>query len=571
MDSFKTPEPEFDVIVVGSGISGGWAAKEFCEKGFKTLVVERGRDIIHGEDYIGEGLAPWEMKFRDDVDRKLADERYPIQKRCYAFKDSTKHFFADDIDHPYSKEAGTNFEWVKGFHLGGRSLLWHRQSYRWSAMDFESNARDGYGTDWPIRYDDLAPWYDYVEEFVGVSGSMEGLDQLPDGVFQPVIGFNCAEEEFANRIKDLYDDRVLIPGRCAHLTDPQPIHMDLGRGTCQSRNQCQRGCSLGAYFSSQSATLPAADNTGNLNIVTNSIVHSVIYDDDSGKATGVRIIDAVTKETKEYTARVIFLCASTLGTTQILLNSASGRFPNGFANDSDAVGRYLMDHLCFAGATGEIEGFQDHYYIGRKPNSIYLPRFTNLERDEENFVRGYAYQGSGSRKGWAARLGEKGFGADFKESFKTPGVWEINLEGYGEMLPDANNRATLHANKKDQWGMPQLHIDAKFGENDKQIRKAMMGEAVQIMARAGLTNIQTYNTEDSLGLGIHEMGTARMGRNPETSVLNGFNQCHAVDNVFITDGSAMASSACQNPSLTYMALTARAADYAATQLKQGNL
>lgn len=571
MDRFNTTEPQFDVLIVGSGISGGWAAKEFCEKGFKTLLVERGRHVEHGEDYIGENKDPWELKFRDDVDRGLANERYPVQKRCYAFKDSTKHFFADDIDHPYSKEAGTNFEWIKGFHLGGRSLLWHRQSYRWSEMDFESNVRDGYGTDWPVRYDDLAPWYDCVEKFVGVSGSMESLEQLPDGVFLPPIGFNCAEEEFARRINDLYDDRVLIPGRCAHLTDPQPIHTELGRGTCQSRNQCQRGCSLGAYFSSQSATLPAANLTGNLTTQTNSIVHSVIYDDDSGKAIGVRIIDAITKETREYTARLIFLCASTLGTTQILLNSTSERFQNGFANSSDAVGRYLMDHLCFTGATGEIDGFKDHYYIGRKPNSIYLPRFTNLKRDEEDFVRGYAYQGSGRRKGWNDRIGEKGFGADFKESFKTPGVWEINLEGYGEMLPDANNRVTLHKTRKDKWGMPQLHIDARFGDNDKKIRKAMMNEAENIMKRAGLTNIQTYNTEDSLGLGIHEMGTARMGRDPETSVLNGFNQCHDVDNVFITDGSAMASSACQNPSLTYMAFTARAVDYAATLMKQGSL
>ena len=571
MDRFNAQEPEFDVIIVGSGISGGWAAKEFCEKGMKTLVVERGRDVVHGEDYLGENKDPWDMKFRDDVDRRLADERYPIQKRCYAFKDSTKHFFADDIDHPYSKEEGTNFEWVKGFHLGGRSLLWHRQSYRWSAMDFESNARDGYGTDWPIRYDDLAPWYDYVEEFVGISGTKEGLDQLPDGVFLPPIGFNCAEEEFAKRIKAAYDDRVLIPGRCAHLTEPQPIHTELGRGTCQSRNQCQRGCSLGAYFSSQSATLPAADLTGNLNIVTDSIVHSVIYDDDTKKATGVRVINRVNKETRTFTAKIIFLCASTLGTTQILLNSTSERFQNGFANSSDTVGRYLMDHLCFAGATGEIHDFEDQYYIGRKPNSIYLPRFTNLQRDEEDYVRGFAYQGGSSRLGWQSKIGDKGFGADFKESFKTPGVWSIDLEGYGEMLPDANNRATLHSNKKDQWGLPQLHIDAKFGENDKKIRKVMMETAAEIMNKAGLKNVRTWNTDDSLGLGIHEMGTARMGKDPKTSVLNGYNQCHDVENVFITDGSAMASSACQNPSLTYMALTARAVDYAAKEMKLGKL
>ncbi|MDG1708412.1 MAG: GMC family oxidoreductase, partial [Emcibacteraceae bacterium] len=522
---------KFDVIVVGSGISGGWAAKEFCEKGMKTLVLERGRHVEHGEDYIGENKDPWELKFRDKVDQKLADERYPRQKRCYAFKDSTKHFFADDIDYPYSTEEGNNFEWIRGHHLGGRSLLWHRQSYRWSDMDFSSNARDGYGTDWPVRYKDMKSWYDYVEKFVGVSGSMEGMDQLPDGEFLPPIGFNCAEEEFSKRISKSYDDRRLIPGRCAHLTEPQEVHLELGRGTCQSRNQCQRGCSLGAYFSSQSATLPAAERTGNMTIATDSIVHSIVYDANTKKASGVRVIDANTKETRTFNAKVIFLCASTLGTAQVLLNSTSEHFQNGFANSSDAVGRYLMDHLAFTGATGEIHGFQDHYYIGRKPNSIYLPRFTNLERDEEDFLRGYGFQGGSERKGWGSRLNDKGFGAEFKESFKTPGVWEINLEGYGEMLPMADNRVTLHGTKKDKWGMPQIHIDAKFGENDKKIRKAMREEAVKIMQAAGLKNIKTYNTEDSLGLSIHEMGTARMGNDPKEAVVNGYNQCHDVDNV----------------------------------------
>lgn len=562
---------DFDVIVVGSGISGGWAAKEFCEKGLKTLVIERGRHVEHGEDYLGENKDPWEMKFRDRVDPKLANERYERQQRCYAFKDSTKHFFNDDVDFPYSVPKGRNFEWIRGHHLGGRSLLWHRQSYRWSDMDFSSNARDGYGTDWPVRYKDMEPWYDYVEEFVGVSGSMEGMDQLPDGKFLPVIGFNCAEEEFAKRIEAVFDDRRLIPGRCAHLTEPTEVHMKLGRGTCQSRNQCQRGCSLGAYFSSQSATLPAAERTGNMTIATDSIVHSLIYDPDTKRASGIRVMDANTKEGRIYSAKVIFLCASTLGTTQVLLNSTSEHFQNGFANSSDAVGRYLMDHLAFTGATGEIHGFQDHYYIGRKPNSIYLPRFTNLERDEEDFLRGYGYQGGSERLGWNSRLGDKGFGADFKESFKTPGVWEINLEGYGEMLPMASNRVTLHKTKVDKWGMPQLHIDAKFGENDKKIRKAMREEAVKIMQAAGLKNIKTYNTEDSLGLSIHEMGTARMGNDPREAVVNGYNQCHDVDNVFITDGAAMASSACQNPSLTYMAFTARAVDYAVKNMKIGKL
>ncbi len=558
---------DFDVIVVGSGISGGWAAKEFTEKGMKTLVIERGRHVEHIDDYEGENKDPWEMRFRDDVDRKLADEKYPIQKKCYAFKDSTKHFFTDDTEHPYSQEDGTSFAWIRGHHLGGRSLLWHRQSYRWSEMDFASNKRDGHGVDWPIRYNDIKKWYDHVEIFAGISGTMEGLPQLPDGKFLPPIGFNCAEEEFSKRIAEKYDDRVMIPGRCAHLTEPQEIHTDLGRGTCQSRNQCQRGCSFGAYFSSQAATLPAAENTGNLTIVTDSIVHSVIYDDKTKKATGVRIINSKNKETRIYEARVIFLCASTLGTTQILLNSTSEHFQTGFANSSDAVGRYLMDHLCLAGASGEMNEFHDRYYIGRKPNSIYIPRFTNLNEDTEDFVRGYAFQGGGKRKNWQDQMDGKGFGADFKESFKTPGPWVIELEGYGEMLPRADNRATLHNTKKDRWGMAQLHVECTFGENDKKIRKVMMDTAAEMMRGLGLQNVKTFNTEDSAGLGIHEMGTARMGHDPRTSVLNGYNQCHDVNNVFITDGSAMASSACQNPSLTYMALTARAVDYAVTQMK----
>jgi choline dehydrogenase-like flavoprotein len=567
----KNKISDFDVIVVGSGITGGWAAKEFCEKGLKTLMIERGRHVEHIDDYIGENLDPWDMKFRDDVDRKLADERYPVQRKCYAFKDSTKHFFVDDIEHPYSQEEQNPFTWIRGYQLGGRSLLWHRQSYRWSEMDFGSNKRDGHGIDWPIRYKDIEKWYDYVEEFVGVSGTSEGLPQLPDGNFLPPIGLNCAEEELKNRLAKIYDDRILIPGRCAHLTEPKEVHTDLGRGTCQSRNQCQRGCSFGAYFSSQSATLPAAENTGNLTTITDSIVHSLIYDGQSKKATGVKIINAKTKEKSICKARLIFLCASTLGTTQVLLNSTSEHFPNGFANSSDAVGRYLMDHLCMVGATGEMPELLDKYYIGRKPNSIYIPRFTNLDEDKEEFVRGFAFQGGSKRKDWKNRFDDPGFGVEYKESFKTPGSWEIDLEGYGEMLPCATNRATLHKSKKDQWGMAQLHIDGSFGENDRKIRKTMMQTAAEMLRAAGLVNVQTYNEEKSFGVGIHEMGTARMGYDPKTSVLNSYNQCHDVDNVFITDGSAMTSSACQNPSLTYMALTARAVDYAVKQIKLDRL
>lgn len=562
---------DFDVIVVGSGISGGWAVKEFTEAGIKTLLLERGRHVEHGIDYIGEDKDPWQMKFRDNVDRKFAGEHHPIQKKCYAFKDSTKHFFADDHEFPYSQEEGKDFDWIRGHHLGGRSLLWHRQSYRLSEMDFNSNKRDGHGVDWPIRYNDLKKWYDHVEEFVGVSGTNEGLPQLPDGKFLPPIGLNCAELEIKSRIEAHYDDRVMIPGRCAHLTQPQPIHTDLGRGTCQSRNQCQRGCSLGAYFSSQAATLPAANNTGNLTTITDAIVESIIYDDKTKKATGVRVIDQNNHEKREYHARVIFLCASTLGSTQIMLNSTSETFKDGFANSSGALGHYLMDHLCQTGATGEISGMLDKYYIGRKPNGIYIPRFKNLTEDVEDYVRGYGYQGGAQRQAWKDRLGDKGFGADFKESFKNPGGWVFNLEGFGEMLPRHDNSVTLHKTKKDKWGMAQIHIDCEYGINDWKMRSAMMRSAVNMMEAAGLTNVKGYMNDVAPGIGIHEMGTARMGFDAKTSVLNAHNQCHDVDNVFVTDGSAMTSAACQNPSLTYMALTARAVDYAVSQMKDNIL
>ena len=559
---------DFDAIIVGSGMSGGWAAKEFSEKGLKTLVIERGRHVEHREDYIGEGLGPWEMKFRDKVDRKLADSEYPIQKQCYAFLDSTKHFFVNDQDHPYSQEEGKPFSWIRGYQLGGRSLTWHRQSCRLSDLDFGANKKDGHGVDWPIRYADIRKWYDYVEVFAGITGNNDGLPQLPDGKFQPPMELNCVELEIKKRMEELYDDRRLIIGRAAHLTQPTEEQLALGRGTCQSRNQCQRGCSFGAYFSSQSATLPAARKTGNLTVITDSIVHSLIYDEKTRKAVGVRVIDTKTNEKKEYKSRVIFMCASTLGTTQILLNSTSENFPNGFGNSSGVLGHYLMDHLYAQGASGEFSGFEDKYYIGRRATGIYIPRFQNLRGQEEKFYRGYGFQGGAERRGWKDKIGEKGFGADFKESFNEPGPWVFSIAGFGEMLPDYKNMASLHKTKKDKWGIPQLHVDCKYGENDWTMRREIVDVSVKMLKDLGLKNVEGYLDENAYpGIGIHEMGTARMGRDPKTSVLNGHNQCHDVDNVFITDGSCMASSACQNPSLTYMALTARAVDYAVTQMQ----
>lgn len=563
----NTLSPEFDAIVVGSGMSGGWAAKELTEKGIKTLLLERGRDVVHGDDYLGESKDPWEFKFRDKVDRKIADNNHWIQKQCYAFQDASKHFFVNDHEHPYSYPEDKPFTWIRGDHLGGRSLMWARQSYRLSDLDFEANLKDGHGVDWPIRYSDLKKWYDHVETFVGVSGSYEGLDQLPDGVFLPPIELNCVEKEIQKTFNQMNDDRKLIIGRCAHLTEPQDVHLELGRGTCQSRNQCHRGCSLGAYFSSQSATLPAANLTGNLTTLTDSIVERILYDPKTNKATGVRVINAKTNEVNDYFARVIFICASTLGTTQILLNSTSDTFQNGFANTSGALGHYLMDHLYATGAYGDYPGFKDSYYIGRRATGIYIPRFKNLRGQEEKYVRGFGWQGGAFRDGWQAQLGQKGFGVDFKESFKTPGPWKIRISAFGEMLPRHDNHVSLHPNKVDKWGMPQLHIQCTYGENEEEMRKDMLATSIELLKDAGVQNVQGFQGSMTPGIAIHEMGTARMGHDPKTSVLNAQNQCHDVDNVFITDGSAMTSSACQNPSITYMALTARAVDYAVDRMK----
>ena len=558
---------DFDVIVVGSGVSGGWAAKEFTEKGMKTLLLERGRHVEHGEDYLGENKDPWELKYRDRVDRKYADENHPIQKQCYALRDGTKHFFVNDHDHPYSHPEDKPFTWIRGDHLGGRSLQWARQSYRLSDLDFEANKKDGHGVDWPIRYKDLKPWYDHVEEFAGISGSVEGLSQLPDGVFQPPMELNCGEKEVKRRVEAKMEDCKIIIGRCAHLTQPTELQQSLGRSACQSRNQCYRGCSLGAYFSSQSATLPAANLTGNLTTLTDNIVERVLYDPGTKRATGVRVINSKTKEVTDHHARVIFLCASTLGTTKIMLQSTSEDFQNGFANGSGALGHYLMDHLYATGASGELDGFEDKYYIGRRATGIYIPRFKNLHGQEEDYVRGFGWQGGARRYGWRDRLDEKGFGAEFKESFKTPGGWRMSIGAFGEMLPRHDNKVELHKTKTDQWGLPQLHIECTYGPNEEKMRKDMLETSIEILKTAGLKNVQGYQGSMTPGIAIHEMGTARMGHDPKTSVLNKHNQTHEVDNVFVTDGSCMTSSACQNPSLTYMAITARAVDYAVTQMK----
>lgn len=564
----------FDAIVVGSGISGGWAAKELCEKGLKTLMVERGRPVEHRKDYIGEGLKAWQMPFRGKIENTIADEQHYIQKKCYAFNDATKHFFNNDKDYPYSTPSDRKFDWIRGNQLGGKSLLWHRQSYRWSEHDFTANARDGHGVDWPIRYKDLEQWYNHVELHAGISGSKENLDILPDSHFLPPFEMNAVEKDIKARIEKKWSTRKLIMGRTAHLSVPAPHHTAQGRIQCQARNECQKGCSFGAYFSTQSSTLPAALATNNLSIATNSIVHSVIYDPKTNRATGVRVIDAETLETREYFAKVIFLCASTLGTTQIMLNSVSESFPTGIANSSGALGHYLMDHLYGAGASGRVEGFDEEYYSGRRPTGLVMPRFRNYTENNPNFLRGYFLMAGAQRDNWDAVAKQDGFGADFKAAIRKPGPWRFNLSGSGEMLPRYENQVSLHSTLKDKWGMPQLHIDCGLSDNDWKMFEDIADTAAEILEGIGLKDVKKdirAKRDWHPGLAIHEMGTARMGKDPKTSVLNGWNQAHDVPNLFVTDGASMSSCASQNPSLTYMALTARAADYAVQQLKAGNI
>ena len=562
---------EFDAIVVGSGMSGGWAAKELTERGLKVLLLERGPNVTHREDYVTEGKANWELPYRGQVPEAVVDRDYSMQKDCYAFSDFTKQFFVNDRENPYATPDEKPFTWIRGYHLGGRSLTWHRQSYRWSDLDFGANKLDGHGVDWPIRYKDISPWYDYVETFAGISGALDGLPQLPDGKFQPPYEMNCVEKDVKKKVESAYPDRNIIIGRAAHLTQPTAEQQSLGRSRCMSRSECQRGCSFGAYFSSLSATLPAAERTSNLTTVTDAIVSSVIYDADSKRATGVRVIDANTREHRTYTSKVLFLCASTLGTTQILLNSTSDQFPNGLANSSGVLGQYLMDHIGGPVTTGTYSGFADRYDSGRRPTECYVPRFRNVNDKDERFLRGFGYQGGAKRPDWQRGEGVVGIGAELKANMRGPGPWQFAIEGFGEMLPDKRNRVWLDKDQKDEWGIPILNIECEHRENEHAMIDVMAADATDMLNSAGIQNVQAETWLAPPGLLIHEMGTARMGYDPTTSVLNEFNQAHDVPNMFVTDGASMASSACQNPSITYMALTARAAATAVDMLKEGNL
>lgn len=558
----------FDAIVVGSGISGGWAAKELCEKGLKTLLLERGRNVEHVKDYETAMKPVWELEHRGEA--TLTDKKdSPIQSTIYAWGEASKQYFVVDKEHPYIQQKP--FGWVRGYQVGGRSLVWGRQSYRFSELDFEANAKDGFGVDWPIRYHELAPWYSYVEKFAGISGAAEGLHQLPDSEFQPAMEMNCVEKELKQRMESVYKDRKMIMGRVANLTKP------IGdRQQCQYRNRCHLGCPFGGYFSTNSSTLPAAVATGNLTLRPFSIVSEVLYDADKRRATGVRVIDTETMQVQEFYAKIIFLNASTVATAAILLNSRSAAFPNGMGNNSGQVGHNFINHHVGIGASGMIEGFEDRYYYGKRANGPYIPRFRNIDSASvrQDFLRGYGYQCNAERAGYNRNNSQLGIGDSLKEALTEPGPWTMSLGGFGEVLPYYENRLFLHTEQKDKWGMPLVVFDCEIKDNERNMRVDMANSAAEILEKIGAKNISVYDRAQDPNarvLSVHEMGTARMGKDPKTSVLNKYNQLHDVKNVFITDGACMSSAACQNPSLTYMALTARACDYAVSELKKQTL
>lgn len=554
----------FDAIVVGSGISGGWAAKELAEKGLKTLVLERGRNVEHIKDYTTASMNPWEFPHHlCNTEQDRAEN--PVQSSTY--NEATKHFFVSDREHPYIQEKP--FLWIRGYQVGGRSLTWGRQCYRLSDLDFEANAKDGFGVDWPIRYKDIAPWYDYVENFVGISGRAEGLPHLPDGQFLPPMEMNCIESDFTQKIREKFSDRMVTIGRVANLSKGWN-----GRGPCQYRNLCARGCPFSGYFSSNAATLPAAMQTGNMTLLPDSIVVEVLYDEQNRRASGVRVMDSHTHKVTDYFARIIFLNASTIATTALLLRSVSRSFPTGLGNSSGQVGHNLMDHFLGTGAIGFSDAFADSYYSGRRPTGIYIPRFRNRTGDEprKDYVRGFGMQGAGGRAEWSQQgAAVDGFGEDFKRQALQPGPWALWIGAWGETLPYYTNTVALDAEQKDKWGQPLVRIHFEYHENEIAMRKDIRASAEEMLSRTGFHDIDAYSHDQPPGTAVHEMGTVRMGRDPGTSVLNAFNQMHDVKNVFITDGSCMTSSAWQNPSLTYMALTARACDYAASALKKGAL
>lgn len=565
-DSAK--ERTYDAIVIGSGISGGWAAKELTEKGLKTLVLERGRNVQHVKDYPTTNMMPWEFPHRGQVPLEVT-EANPVVSRCYAFKEDAMHFFVKDQEHPYVQDQP--FDWIRGYQVGGKSLLWARQTQRWSDFDFEGPARDGFAVDWPIRYKDIAPWYSHVEKFAGISGNKDGLPELPDGEFLPALELNDVEKYFKDFVGKNYNDRHVIFGRCAHLTEPQEIHRQQDRAQCQNRTLCQRGCPFGGYFSSNASTLPWAAKTGNLTLQPDSVVQEIIYDSKLNKATGVRVMDARTKQVTEYFASVIFVNASALNTNLLLLNSTSDRFPNGLGNDSGVLGKYVAFHNYRARISGTCHDFKDVYTEGRRPSSAYLPRFRNVRKQETDFLRGYA---AGFSAGRGSRRDTSGFGESLKNELMKKGElgnWHVGSHMMGETIPKESNRVTLDTTQKDEWGIPLLKVSIAYDDNDEKMVKDFHEQMTEMYTKAGFTDIKVTDSKQAPGLDIHEMGGARMGHDPKTSMLNKWNQLHACSNVFVTDGACMTSTATQNPSLTYMALAARAVDYAVGQLKKGDL
>jgi len=556
IDSIK--ERTFDAIVIGSGMSGGWAAKELTEKGLKTLVLERGKEVNHIKDYPTTSMFPWEFEHRGEILSDIKKEN-PIISRCYAFREESEHFFVKDTEHPYIQDKP--FDWIRGYQTGGKSLLWARQVQRWSDLDFEGPARDGFAVDWPIRYADLAPWYSYVEKFVGVSGNKDGLSNLPDGEFLPPMELTAVERYFKDFVGGNYSGRDVIIGRCAHITGNYEYYAKQGRGLCQHRNLCVRGCPFGGYFSSNASTLPWAANTGNLTMQNNAVVHSIIYDEQKQKATGVMVIDALTKEVSEYHAPIIFLNASALNTNLILLNSKSNRFPEGLGNDNGLLGKYVAFHNYRAGISGEYEGLGEYGTSGKRPNGGYIPRFRNLHKQETNFLRGYAAGFSGNR---AIETDRSGIGAELQNQLLNPkyGTWRVGSHMMGETIPKEDGQVSLDQNQTDEWEMPLLKVSVDYDQNDEDMIKDYLEQMTEMFEAAGFKNIRTRDDKRAPGLDIHEMGGVRMGHDPKTSLLNKWNQLHACKNVYVTDGACMTSTSTQNPSLTYMALAARAVDHA---------
>ena len=560
-------ENTFDAIVIGSGISGGWAAKELCEKGMKTLVLERGRNVEHNKDYPTAHLNPWDFEHRGNLTKKFLDDN-PLITRAAGFGDDTKHFFVQDKDHPYVQEKP--FDWIRGYQVGGKSLTWGRACQRWSEFEFTAPERFGYGIGWPIGYQDVAPWYSHVEEFIGVCGNKDGLESMPDGEYLPPFELNCVQQLVQQKIRENYKDRHLVHARWAHLTQPKKIHIEQGRGGCQARNLCMRGCPYGGYFSSVSSTLPWAAQTGNLTVRPHSVVHSIIYEKKTGKAGGVKVIDANTKEVHEFSAKVIFLNASALNSNLVLLNSKSDRFPNGLGNDSGVLGKYVAFHNYRASVAADIDGFENKYYFGRNPTEPILANYRNLRQQDTDYVGGFTtFMGAYRTRGTEAAQTE--IGEKLKENMRLPGGWKVYMYMQGETIPKATNKVTLSKDEKDQWGIPLLVTSVGYDENDEKMIRDFLKESAEMLEKSGCKNIVQHDNKQAPGLDIHEMGGCRMGKDPETSMLNEWNQLHACKNVFVTDGACMTSTGNQSPSLLYMALTARAVDHAVKELKNGNL